>query len=173
MDAARLDGFLADRDTWQPTHCSVAKAMDVVGTRSAILILREAYYGTTRFDDFARRVGITEAVTASRLRELTDEGLFDRRPYKEPGQRTRYEYVLTEKGRDLLPAVLALMQWGDKYLQGTRGAPIGMRDDRTGEPVRVEIRSPGRQVPLAELRLTPNFTEEAARRAAKTTARRS
>ncbi|MGV9870956.1 winged helix-turn-helix transcriptional regulator, partial [Rhodococcus koreensis] len=78
MDAARLDGFLADRDTWRATHCSIGKAMDVIGTRSAVLILREAYYGTTRFDDFAKRVGITEAVAASRLRELTAEGLFER-----------------------------------------------------------------------------------------------
>ncbi|MCQ4118162.1 winged helix-turn-helix transcriptional regulator [Rhodococcus tibetensis] len=164
MNAARLDGFLGDRDTWRPRQCSIGKAMDVVGTRSAILILREAYYGTTRFDDFAQRVGITEAVAAARLRELTAEGLFERQPYKEPGQRTRYEYVLTEKGRDLLPAVLALMQWGDKYLQGSHGAPIGLRDDATGEPVRVEVRSADREVPLSELRLTPNFTEEQARR---------
>ncbi|AOW91799.1 transcriptional regulator [Rhodococcus sp. WMMA185] len=165
MKAARLDGLLADRDAWRPTHCSIAKTMDVVGTRSAILILREAYYGTTRFDDFAQRVGITEAVAASRLRELTAEGLFERQPYKEPGQRTRYEYVLTEKGRDLLPAVLALMQWGDKYLQGERGGPIAMSDDRSGEPVRVEVRSPEREVPLSDLRLTANFTEEELRRA--------
>ncbi|MFC9553183.1 winged helix-turn-helix transcriptional regulator [Rhodococcus sp. NPDC056960] len=164
MDAARLDGFLADRDTWRATHCSIAKAMDVVGTRSAVLILREAYYGTTRFDDFAQRVGITEAVAAARLRELTTEGLFERSPYKEPGQRTRYEYVLTEKGRDLLPAVLALMQWGDKYLQSEYGPPLGLSDDATGDPVRVEVRSPDREVPLRDLRLTPNFTEEEARR---------
>ncbi|AKE88605.1 MULTISPECIES: helix-turn-helix domain-containing protein [Rhodococcus] len=169
MHAARLDGFLADRDAWQASQCSIAKAMDVVGTRSAMLILREAYYGTTRFDDFARRVGITEAVAAARLRELTAEGLFERRPYKKPGQRTRYEYILTEKGRDLLPAVLALMQWGDKYLQGERGGPLGLSDDATGDPVRVEVRSTEREVPLEELRLTPNFTEEQARRAMRRT----
>ncbi|GAA4482153.1 helix-turn-helix domain-containing protein [Rhodococcus olei] len=165
MEAARLEGFLADRDAWRATHCSIGRAMGVVGTRSAMLILREAYYGTTRFDDFAERVGITEAVASARLKELTAEGLFERSPYKEPGQRTRYEYLLTEKGRDLLPAVLALMQWGDKYLHGGRGGPIGMRDDLTGEPVRVEVRSAsGREVPLGELRLTPNVSEEAARR---------
>lgn len=166
MQTARLDGFLADRDAWRPTQCSIAKAMDVVGTRSAMLILREAYYGTTRFDQFAERVGITEAVAAARLRELTAEGLFERRPYKEPGQRTRHEYVLTEKGRDLLPAVLALMQWGDKHLQGERGGPLGLADDTSGEPVRVEVRSEsGRPVPLGELRVVPNVTEEQARRA--------
>ncbi|MBC2642812.1 MULTISPECIES: helix-turn-helix domain-containing protein [unclassified Rhodococcus (in: high G+C Gram-positive bacteria)] len=164
MDAARLDSFLADRDTWRTTHCSIAKAMDIVGTRSAVLILREAYYGTTRFDDFAQRVGITEAVAAARLRKLTTEGLFERSPYREPGQRTRYEYVLTEKGRDLLPAVLALMQWGDKYLQADYGPPLALSDDATGDPVRVEVRSPDREVPLRDLRLTPNFTEEEAHR---------
>lgn len=167
MDAARLDGFLADRGAWQAgSYCSIGRAMAVVGTRSAILILREAYYGTTRFDDFARRVGITEAVAASRLRELTAEGLFERRPYKEPGQRTRYEYVLTEKGRDLLPAVLALMQWGDKYLQGGHGGPLGLLDDTTGERVRVQVRSEsGREVPLSELRVAPNVSEEQVARA--------
>lgn len=164
METARLDGFLADRDAWRPTECSIAKAMDVIGTRSAILILREAYYGTTRFDHFVRRVGITEAVAAARLRELTAEGLLERRPYKEPGQRTRHEYVLTEKGRDLLPAVLALMQWGDKYLQGVHGAPLTLTDDTAGEAVRIEIRSEsGRPVPLGELRVVPNFTEQQAR----------
>ncbi|MFE3292628.1 winged helix-turn-helix transcriptional regulator [Rhodococcus sp. NPDC059234] len=170
MEAARLDGFLADREAWLATHCSIGRAMEVVGTRSAMLILREAYYGTTRFDDFARRVGITEAVAASRLRELTAEGLFERTPYKEPGQRTRYEYVLTEKGRDLLPAVLALMQWGDKYLQGGRGGPLGLSDDTTGDPVRVEVRSEsGREVPLSQLRVSPNVTEEQARRSLEST----
>lgn len=165
MQAARLDGFLADRTAWRATQCSIAKAMDVVGTRSAMLILREAYYGTTRFDQFAERVGITEAVAAARLRELTAEGLFERSPYKEPGQRTRYEYVLTDKGRELLPAVLALMQWGDKYLQGDRGGPLGLADDTTGDPVHVEVRSEsGRRVPLGELRVIPNITEEQARR---------
>ncbi|RDI26959.1 HxlR family transcriptional regulator [Rhodococcus sp. AG1013] len=166
METARLDGFLADRDAWRATQCSIAKAMDVIGTRSAMLILREAYYGTTRFDHFAERVGIAEAVAAARLRELTAEGLFERQPYKEPGQRTRHEYVLTEKGRDVLPAVLALMQWGDKYLQGERGGPLDLADDTSGEPVHVEVRSEsGRRVPLGELRVVPNVTAEQARRA--------
>ena len=76
MDAVRLTGVLEDRDAWRATHCSIGRAMEVVGTRSAMLILREAYYGTTRFDDFASRVGITEAVASARLKELTEAGLF-------------------------------------------------------------------------------------------------
>lgn len=152
---AILDGALADRDAWlAPPRCSIGKAMEVVGTRSAILLMREAYYGTTRFDDFAARVGITEAVAASRLRELTAAGLLERQPYREPGQRTRHEYVLTQMGRDLLPAVLALMQWGDKYLQDGRGGPLALLEDGTDEPVRVELRSnSGRALELEDLRI--------------------
>ena len=157
MDAVRLTGVLADRDAWQATHCSIGRAMEVVGTRSAMLILREAYYGTTRFDDFASRVGITEAVVSARLKDLTAAGIFERQPYKEPGKRTRHEYVLTEMGRDLLPAVLALMQWGDKYLHGGRGGPLNVADDSTGEPVTVDVRNQsGHVVPLGELRVSVN-----------------
>ena len=67
-----LDGVLADRSAWRATRCSVGRAMDVLGSRSAFLLMREAYYGTTRFGDFAERVGITEAVAATRLRELVE-----------------------------------------------------------------------------------------------------
>ncbi len=96
--------------------------MQVVGTRSAMLLMREAYYGTTRFDDFAARVGITAAVAAKQLRKLVDAGLLTREPYQEPGQRTRHEYLLTESGHDLMPAVLALGQWGRKHLP-RQGSP--------------------------------------------------
>jgi DNA-binding HxlR family transcriptional regulator len=74
-----LDGALADRGAWN-THdrCSIDRAMQVVGTRSAMLIMREAFYGTRRFDDFASRVGVTETVAAKRLRELVEAGLLER-----------------------------------------------------------------------------------------------
>lgn len=154
--AMTLDGPLADRTRWQPTRCSIAKAMEVVGTRSAILLLREAFYGTTRFDDFASRVGITEAVAASRLKALHRAGVFDKRPYREPAQRTRYEYVLTEMGRDLLPAVINLMQWGDKYLQDDTG-PLRLVDGGTGSAVRVRIsNATDREVGLEDLHVQVN-----------------
>src|SRR3954452_201534 len=147
-----LQGPLADRGTWQATRCSMDKALGVVGTRSALLLMREAFYGTRRFDDFAARVGITEAVAAARLRELVSAGLLERRPYREPGQRTRHEYVLTEMGRDLAPAALALMQWGDKYLTGTAGAPLELTHADCGAPVHVEVRcESGHEVTLGEL----------------------
>src|SRR2546423_14075713 len=115
--AMKLDGPLADRDAWRATRCSVDLALSVVGTRTAMLLLREAFYGTTRFHDFARRIGITDAAAATRLKELTGIGVFEKRPYREEGQRTRSEYHLTDMGRAILPALLALMQWGDTYLQ--------------------------------------------------------
>ncbi|WP_072803848.1 winged helix-turn-helix transcriptional regulator [Rhodococcoides yunnanense] len=136
MVAMRLKGVLADRSAWKATRCSIDRAMGVIGTRSAVLILREAFYGTTRFDDFAERVGITEAVAAARLKDLTAAGVFEKSPYREPGQRTRYEYLLTEMGNDLLPIVLGLMQWGDKYLQDD-GGPLRVTADR--EPARVDV----------------------------------
>src|SRR5579871_6215546 len=101
----------------------MARALDVLSTRSALLILREAFYGTTRFDDFAERVGISEPAAAARLRELVDEGLLGREEYREPGQRTRQQSRLTEKGADLFPVLVALMKWGDKWLDD-RGGPI-------------------------------------------------
>ena len=153
-----LDGPLSDRSAWSARgRCSIGRAMEVVGTRSAMLLMREAFYGTRRFDDFASRVGITEAVAAKRLRELVDAGLLERTPYRDPGQRTRHEYQLTPMGRDLLPAALALMQWGDGYLAGEEGPPIVLRHADCGAPVAVEIRcAEGHDVPLHELRAGRN-----------------
>jgi DNA-binding HxlR family transcriptional regulator len=133
----RLTGGLDPRDGWAATRCSIDRAMHVVGTRSAFLLLREAFYGTSRFDDFAERVGISQPVAAARLRELVREGLLDREPYREPGQRTRMAYRLTEKGADLLPVLVALMQWGDRWL-GPSGVELRHRD--CGAPVGSELR---------------------------------
>ena len=118
--------------------CPIDRAMQVVGSRSTMLLMREAYYGTTRFDTFAARSGMTEAVTAKRLRELVEAGLLSRQPYREPGQRTRHEYVLTESGRDLLPAVIALGQWGNKHLP-REGSPW-LSHDECDARVQVELR---------------------------------
>src|SRR3954462_3260817 len=123
--AIRMTGTLEPRGSWTADRCTIAKSLDVLTTRSAFLILREAFYGTARFDDFAQRVGISEPVTAARLRELVEQGLLEREDYREPGQRTRQRYRLTEKGADLFPALAALMQWGDKGIdeRGGRGRP--------------------------------------------------
>ncbi|MCM6777511.1 helix-turn-helix transcriptional regulator [Nocardia sp. CDC159] len=154
--SAVLEGPLRDLNKWKPTDCSIVKALDIVGTRSALLILREALYGTTRFDGFAARVGITDAAASAALRKLTDADILRKQPYQEEGKRTRHEYVLTEKGRDLIPVVIALWQWGDKYLQNGV-PPLERLEDATGAPIRVEIRSPsGTEVPLEGIRIRLN-----------------
>lgn len=162
--AAVLEGPLRDLSSWKPEHCSIVKALDIVGTRSALLILRETIYGTTRFDGFAARVGITDAAASAALRKLTEAGLLRKQPYREDGKRTRDEYVLTAKGRDLLPVVFALWQWGDQYLQDGE-PPLERLEDATGQPVRVEVRSAsGNEVPLENLRIRVNRKWRAARK---------
>ena len=148
-----MDGPLSDLDTWTAgDRCSIARALSVVGTRSTMLILREAFYGTTRFDDFSRRVGITDASSAARLKELVEVGIFVKQPYRPDKGRTRSEYVLTRMGEDLLPVVLGLTQWGDQYLQDDDG-PLDVVDSH-GEPVRVRVTDDsGSAVPMNELQV--------------------
>src|ERR1700747_3653411 len=111
-----LTGSMEPRASWKATRCTIAKALDVLSTRSAFLILREAFYGTTRFDDFAHRVGLSPAVTAARLRGLVEHGLLEHEDYQQPGERKRRGYRLTAQGADLFPVLAALMQWGDRWL---------------------------------------------------------
>lgn len=131
--------LLLDRSGWPPFDCSVERALSIVGTRTAMLMLREAFYGTRRFQDFAERVGVSEAAAAVRLRQLVDQGLLRKAPYRRSGDRERYEYRLTEKGRDLLPTLVSLMRWGDRWLTND-GAPIELLHDSCRSPVHVELR---------------------------------
>src|SRR5437588_10697777 len=153
--ALRLTGTLDPRQGWTADRCTIAKALEVVSTRSALLIMREAFYGTTRFDDFADRVGLSEPATAARLRELVDEGLLEREEYREPGQRTRRQYRLTPKGADLFPALVALMQWGDRWLDD-RGGPVELLHRDCGETVSVSLCcSAGHPVDTDEIDVAP------------------
>lgn len=146
-----LQGGLADRDAWSPVgNCPVEKTMALLGTKSAMLILREAYYGTTRFDDFCTRVGITKAAASARLNELVEAGLLTRRPYREPGQRAREEYVLTPSGVDFMPVVWAMFEWGRKHL--SPNTPLRLIHKDCGAEASVEIRcAKGHEVPADEL----------------------
>jgi len=156
----RLLGALSPRGNWQARGCTIAQAMDVVGSRSAVLLLREAFYGTKRFDDFAVRVGISEAVAAARLRELVTLGLLEKRPYKTPGQRTRMEYELTDMGADFFPVLVSLMQWGDKWLSP---AGVEMIHHGCGQPVHAELScDAGHLVHVGDLDLVERSTPPSA-----------
>jgi DNA-binding HxlR family transcriptional regulator len=102
-----------------------------------MLIMREAHYGTRRFDDFADRVGLSPATTATYLRSLTDAALLIRQPYQDEGMRTRNEYVLTASGMDLLPIVIALFEWGTAHADGNDELEFAHID--CGEPATVQL----------------------------------
>ncbi len=136
--SVHLTGRLAQRgDVALGDRCPLDRAVQLIGNRSALLLLREVFYGASRFDALVKRVGITEAAAAQRLRELVEAGVLAKEPYREPGQRTRHAYVLTESGHALLPTVLALLQWGRNHTAG--GGPE-VTHDGCGAPVEVEVR---------------------------------
>ena len=118
-------------------HCSIRRALDVLGEKWTMLVLREAFYGVCRFDDFARALGCGRGVLSARLKTLTEAGILERREYKEPDRRTRAEYRLTDKGRDLFPAILALSQWSERWTPPPEGAVARVLSRKSGRPVTV------------------------------------
>ena len=99
--------------TYEGQHCSIAATLEIVGERWTLLILRDAFLGVRRFEDFQRSLGVARNVLAARLQRLVDAGLLSRERYSE--RPPRDEYRLTEKGIDLWPVIVSLLQWGDKY----------------------------------------------------------
>jgi len=151
------------KDSLQPNTllprktCSMARAVELIGDRWTLLIIREALYGVTRFDAMQADLGAPRSVLSGRLRLLCDSGVMTKRPYKKPGQRLRHQYVLTLKGVELALPLIALMQWGDKHLRaGTPPAQIVTR--KSGSPCRVGlINDMGVAVDIGEtkFRVTP------------------
>lgn len=111
--------------------------MDLLGDRWTPLVLREAFYGIRRFDGFQRELGIARNTLTGRLRRLVDEGLLEKRLYQtEP---RRYDYVLTEKGRDFFGVLAAMSRWGDRWLSGEEGAPITFHHEPCGHDLHAEV----------------------------------
>jgi DNA-binding HxlR family transcriptional regulator len=108
-------------DTLAHQNCSIGWAASILGERWTLAILREAFNRTRRFEDYQRNLGIARNMLADRLRSLVEEGVLERRPYQE--RPARYEYRLTQKGLDLYPILVSLMQWGDKYADLPEGPP--------------------------------------------------
>ncbi|MEV6202249.1 helix-turn-helix domain-containing protein [Streptomyces sp. NPDC051771] len=124
-------------------NCSVRRTLDLVGEKWSLLILRDAFNGVRRYDDFRRHIGLSEAVLADRLRKLVAAGVLSSVPYREPGTRTRHEYRLTPKGVDLWPVMLALKQWGDTHTGDPEGPVLDIRHTACGSPVRVVVQCAG------------------------------
>jgi len=102
-------------------NCSVARSIEVIGERWTMLVLREVFLGTRRFEDFRRRLGIARNILADRLEGLVEAGILERRLYQERPE--RFEYRLTDKGRDLYPVILAIKKWGDRW-EAPAGPPV-------------------------------------------------
>ena len=102
--------------------CSIAKALEVIGERWSLLIVRDVMNGHRRFGELQEALGIARNVLSARLQRLIDEDILERRPYQSNPE--RYEYFLTEKGLDLWPALIALLAWGDRHSAGPEGPPM-------------------------------------------------
>jgi DNA-binding HxlR family transcriptional regulator len=124
---------------YDSANCTIGAAVGIIGERPTFLVLREVFNGVRRFDDMQRRTGIPRQVLSQRLGRLVDEGLLRKMPYQESGQRSRDEYRLTDKGLDLYPVLVSLLQWGDRYAVGPAGPPVELRHRDCGEPVHVQL----------------------------------
>lgn len=151
-----FEDLLADRSRWNTDACSIGKALDLLSTKTAFLIVRECFYGSTRFDEFVDRIGVSAPAVSRALKQLETAGVVVREPYREPGQRERAGYVLTPMGRDLLPVLVALLKWGDTYLQDGHG-PLLLVDRDTGREVDVQVTSkPGKALPAGSIEIRYN-----------------
>ena len=136
--------------------CSVARTLSVVGDRWTLLILRDAFLGTRRFDAFQRGLGIARHRLSDRLRRLVDEGILVRTRYQERPE--RFEYRLSDKGKDLYPIIISLLQWGDRWTSGDEGPPWVLNHGPCGHTGGPQFMCPGCGEPAAarEYRLEPS-----------------
>lgn len=143
------------RTTLAHHPCSIARTLDVAGEWWTPLVLRDVAYGLRRFKDIQEDLGISPNVLASRLETLVANGLLEQRAYQQRPE--RHEYHLTEKGLDLLPALLALMQWGDKWASDGGEGPVRVTHEACGHDVAVSVRCPHceREAAMDELRARP------------------
>jgi DNA-binding HxlR family transcriptional regulator len=117
--------------------CSIARTLDVFGEPWSPLILRDILVGFTRFDQIQADLGISRKVLTERLNHLVESGVLERRAYD---SRPRHEYILTEKGAELVQLLMVMVAWGDKWLAGEAGPPVLYRHHACGEISRVELR---------------------------------
>jgi DNA-binding HxlR family transcriptional regulator len=124
---------------WSVDSCTIGRAMEILGEKWTVVVLREVFNGIRRFDDMRVRTGIPRQVLTNRLAMLVTMGVLRREPYQEPGARVRHEYRLTAKGFDLYPVLIAVAEWGDRYLADPGGPPLEFMHRDCGSPVRAEI----------------------------------
>lgn len=112
--------------------------LSLIGTRSALVLIREVFFGATRFEDLVNRSGLSEAVAAGRLKDLVTHGVLTRRPYRDPGSRTRQEYVLTDLGSRMFPVLVSMIEWGE-LLNDDHHTGVELIHKQCGSPIKTEI----------------------------------
>jgi DNA-binding HxlR family transcriptional regulator len=127
------------------SECPCARTVETVGEWWSILILRDALQGFSRFDEFQASLGIAPNMLARRLKHLTGSGLFERRLYSERPK--RYEYILTDKGRDFFPVIAAMVAWGNRHL-APGGAALLLAKRETGQPIEPVMVAAGSAMPV-------------------------
>jgi len=125
------------RTSFAKWPCSIARTVDLLGDWWTPLVLREAFYGVRRFDEFQASLGIGRNILTERLRRLVAQGLLERRKYQDRPE--RFEYRLTAKGRDFYPVLAAIVAWGDRWLDRGRGAPVLLRHRGCGKITHAEV----------------------------------
>ena len=121
--------------------CSVARSLEIVGEWWTLLVVREAFFGTRRFSDFEANLSIAKNVLSDRLAKLVEARVMERKPVV--GRGNPQDYTLTQMGRDLFPAIIALMQWGDRWIYGAERAPVRLLDHEGGaEIARMKVTTP-------------------------------
>lgn len=134
--------------------CPVTKAMRALGDKWTLLIMRECFWGFRRFDDFQTNLNISKSVLTTKLNQLIEQGLLEKRSYKVQGQRTRYEYTFTKKGKDLTKIILSFLDWGNKYLVEEGETTIKVVDKATQNDVDIDILdSKGNRLKYRELEM--------------------
>lgn len=135
--------------TTRPRHCSIAGALDVIGEKWSLLVVRELFLGVGRFSDIATNTGAPRDILTARLRRLEELGVVERRAYSE--RPPRYDYRLTAAGRDLLPVIMALKHWGDRHVSGEFLPPVYEHSCGEVFEPRMDCAACGRPVRAAEL----------------------
>lgn len=151
----RSDRDAVKRTSFASWPCSIARAVDLLGDWWTPLVLREAFYGTKRFDEFEQVLGIGRNVLTQRLNRLVDEGVLERVPYQE--RPVRHEYVLTAKGRDLFPVLAAIHRWGDRWLADEAGPPVVLHHTACDHDTHAEVVCAHCREPLAIEDITPRL----------------
>ncbi|MFM9589349.1 winged helix-turn-helix transcriptional regulator [Streptomyces scabiei] len=127
------------RDAWDIEPDSINLALRSLSPRTTGVIIREAFYGTRRFDDFERHCGISPSVLSARLRDLVADGILEKTRYRAPGTRGRDEYRLTDKGRALLPILIALNDWAEQWIVPDGASTVTLLHRDCGTPVRTAV----------------------------------